>query len=45
MQPPPTLGHKDSGTYMREQAEHFCPQYSNDDLMVPITTELASAEG
>lgn len=40
-----TFGHRDSGTYIREHAEHFCPQYSNADLIVPGTTEATSADG
>jgi len=40
-----TLGHNDWGTYSLEQAEHFWPQYSNEDRMVPVTTDVTSADG
>jgi hypothetical protein len=33
-----TSDHMDCGIYILEQAEHFCPPYSNADLMVPFTT-------
>lgn len=39
-----TLGQSDSGTYILEQAEHFCPQNSKADLIVPKTTLSTSAE-
>lgn len=34
-----TWPHNDSGTYKREQAEHFCPAKPNADLMVQLTAE------
>ena len=34
-----TWPHNDSGTYKREQAEHFCPEKPNADLMVQLTAE------
>jgi len=34
-----TSGHKDSGTYSLEQAEHFCPLYSKAERIVPFTTQ------
>lgn len=40
-----TLGQRDSGMYAREHAEHFWPQYSNDDRMVAVTTVSTSADG
>lgn len=40
-----TLGHKDWGTYILEQAEHFWPQYSNEDRIVPLITDVTSAVG
>jgi len=33
-----TSGHKDSGTYSLEQAEHFCP-LSKAERIVPFTTQ------
>lgn len=32
------------GTYILEQAEHFCPPYSNAERMVPVTTLSTSAD-
>lgn len=37
-------GHKLSGTYILEHAEHFWPPYSNAERIVPITTLWMSAE-
>ncbi len=37
-------GHSESGTYILEQAEHFCPPYSNAERMVPFTTLWTSAD-
>lgn len=42
--PSRTAGQIDCGTYMREQAEHFCPLYSNADRIVPKITDWISAE-
>lgn len=39
-----TSGHIDWGMYIREQAEHFCPPYSNADLTVPTATDFTSAD-
>lgn len=37
-------GHRESGTYILEQAEHFCPPYSKAERMVPVTTLPISAD-
>lgn len=38
-----TLGQMDLGIYALEQAEHFWPEYSKAERIVPVTTELISA--
>ena len=38
-----TSGQRDSGMYILEVAEHFCPLYSNAPLMLQLTT--VSGEG
>ena len=37
-------GHTDSAMYRREHAEHFCPEYSNAERIVWLTTLVRSAD-
>lgn len=39
-----TFGQRDSGTYIREQAEHFWPLYSKEERIVDVITESTSAD-
>ena len=40
-----TSPHRFDGMYSRDEAEHFCPWYSNDPRTTAVATASRSAEG
>ena len=38
-------GHRLEGTYIRDDAEHFCPWYSKDPLTAAAASASTSADG